>query len=76
MNTMNYKGYTGKFEYDSDADLFHGEVLNLRDVITFQGRSIDAVAYTNLTLPTNRDGWIAVSADSYRKKNTTDSTDY
>ena len=41
MNTMNYKGYTGKFEYDSDADLFHGEVLNLTDVITFQGRSID-----------------------------------
>lgn len=41
MNTMNYKGYTGKFEYDADADIFHGEVLNLTDIITFQGRSID-----------------------------------
>lgn len=41
MNTMSYKGYTGKFDYDSEADLFHGEVLHLSDVITFQGRSID-----------------------------------
>lgn len=41
MNTMSYKGYTGKFVYDPDADIFHGEVMNLTDVITFQGRSID-----------------------------------
>ena len=41
MNTMTYKGYTGKFEYDPEADIFHGEVLHLSDVITFQGRSID-----------------------------------
>lgn len=38
---MAYKGYTGKFEYDPEADIFHGEVLHLSDVITFQGRSID-----------------------------------
>ncbi|TIH19867.1 type II toxin-antitoxin system HicB family antitoxin [Marinifilum sp. JC120] len=41
MNTIQYKGYLGKFEYDPDADIFHGEVINLKDVITFQGRSID-----------------------------------
>ena len=41
MNTMSYKGYQGKFEYDQDADIFHGEVLHLNDVVTFQGRSID-----------------------------------
>lgn len=41
MNTMIYKGYQGKFEYDQDADIFHGEVLHLNDVVTFQGRSID-----------------------------------
>ena len=41
MNTMTYKGYQGKFEYDQDADIFHGEVLHLNDVVTFQGRSID-----------------------------------
>lgn len=41
MNIITYKGYSGKFDYDSDADIFHGEVLHLTDVITFQGRSID-----------------------------------
>ena len=38
---MTYKGYHGAFEYDPEADIFHGEVVNLSDVITFQGRSID-----------------------------------
>lgn len=38
---MNYKGYVGDVEYDDDAKLFHGEVVNTRDVITFQGRSVD-----------------------------------
>ncbi len=34
---MNYKGYVGHVEYDDEAELFHGEVINTRDVITFQG---------------------------------------
>ena len=41
MNILEYKGYHGRFEYDPEADIFHGEVLHLADVITFQGRSID-----------------------------------
>jgi predicted HicB family RNase H-like nuclease len=38
---MEYKGYLGKVEYDDEAGVFHGEVVNLRDVITFQGESVD-----------------------------------
>lgn len=41
MNILICKGYQGRFEYDPEADLFHGEVIGLADVITFQGRSID-----------------------------------
>ncbi|MDR2869986.1 MAG: type II toxin-antitoxin system HicB family antitoxin [Deferribacteraceae bacterium] len=41
MNILTYKGYQGVFEYDQEADIFHGNVINLTDVITFQGRSID-----------------------------------
>lgn len=37
---MEYKGYIGKVEFDDEADIFHGEVVNLRDVITFQGESV------------------------------------
>jgi predicted HicB family RNase H-like nuclease len=41
MNTMTYKGYEALVEYDEEAEVFHGEVMNLRDVITFQGKSVD-----------------------------------
>ena len=27
-------------EFDEEADSFHGEVINLRDVITFEGKSV------------------------------------
>jgi predicted HicB family RNase H-like nuclease len=38
---MEYKGYVGKVEFDDEAGIFHGEVLDMRDVITFQGQSVD-----------------------------------
>ena len=38
---MEYKGYIGRVAFDDEAEIFHGEVVNLRDVITFQGRSVD-----------------------------------
>ncbi|HEY8505128.1 MAG TPA: type II toxin-antitoxin system HicB family antitoxin [Gemmataceae bacterium] len=37
---MVYKGYTGRVEFDDEAEIFHGEVTNTRDVITFQGKSV------------------------------------
>ena len=38
---MEYNGYIAKVEFDDEAEIFHGEVVNLRDVITFQGKSVD-----------------------------------
>lgn len=40
MNTMRHQGYEAVVAYDEEAELFHGEVVNLRDVVTFQGRSV------------------------------------
>jgi predicted HicB family RNase H-like nuclease len=37
---MEYKGYLGHIEFDDQAGIFHGEVMNTRDVITFQGASV------------------------------------
>ena len=37
---MEYKGYTGKAEYDDEAEVFYGEVIGLRDVVTFRGASV------------------------------------
>ena len=43
---MEYKGYLGKVEFDDEAEIFHGEVINLRDVITFQGESVQELRQT------------------------------
>jgi predicted HicB family RNase H-like nuclease len=37
---MEYKGYVGRVEYDDEAEIFDGEIINTRDVITFQGASV------------------------------------
>jgi len=43
VNPMRYKGYEARVAYDPDAEIFHGEVVNSRAVLTFQGRSVDAL---------------------------------
>ena len=40
MTIMRHSEYEAVVEYDDDAALFHGDVVNLRDVVTFQGRSV------------------------------------
>lgn len=37
---LEYKGYIGRIEFDNESEIFHGEVINTRDVITFQGESV------------------------------------
>lgn len=37
---IEYKGYIGNVEFDAAASIFHGEVINLRDIITFQGSTV------------------------------------
>ncbi|MCY3542662.1 MAG: type II toxin-antitoxin system HicB family antitoxin [Chloroflexi bacterium] len=38
---MKYKGYQAIFKYDDEAELFHGEVIDTRDVIFFEGTSVE-----------------------------------
>ena len=40
---MEYKGYIGHVEFDDEADIFHGEEINTRDVITFQGKTVGEI---------------------------------
>jgi predicted HicB family RNase H-like nuclease len=42
-NQLEYKGYRGKVKFHPEAKLFHGEVLGIRDVITFQGTNPDEI---------------------------------
>jgi len=36
---LKYKNYAGVVEYDAEGKIFTGEVIGLRDVVTFQGRT-------------------------------------
>jgi predicted HicB family RNase H-like nuclease len=38
-----YKGYTGNVTFDDEALVFHGEVVGLRDVITFQAQTAEGL---------------------------------
>ena len=33
---LSYKGFTGSINFDEDANIYYGEVTNIRDVVTFQ----------------------------------------
>lgn len=33
---LNYKGYIGHVEFDDENEIFTGEVINTKDIITFQ----------------------------------------
>ena len=34
---MTYKGYRGRAALDAESGAYHGEVVGIRDVITFEG---------------------------------------
>lgn len=40
---LKYKGYTGVVQFDDEAMIFHGEVIGLRDVITFRGTTPEEI---------------------------------
>jgi len=40
---MKYKGYLGEVSYDANAKIFHGDVIGLKDVITFQGTTVKEI---------------------------------
>ena len=40
---MEYKGYLGSVDYDAEAKIFHGDIMNTRDVITFQGTTVKEI---------------------------------
>ncbi len=43
---MKYKNYEATVKFDEETEIFHGEVINTRDVITFQGTSVEELKKT------------------------------
>jgi predicted HicB family RNase H-like nuclease len=40
---MEYKGYTARIEFDDSVAVYHGRIVGIRDVITFEAESADAL---------------------------------
>ena len=40
-NTLKHKGYTGTVVFDSDDRIFHGRLMGITDMITFEGASVE-----------------------------------
>ena len=40
MNTMTYKSYTARVEYDERDNIFVGRILGIRDMISFHGETV------------------------------------
>jgi predicted HicB family RNase H-like nuclease len=40
---LKYKEYFGDVIYDDEAKIFHGEIINTKSVITFQGTSVQEI---------------------------------
>ncbi len=40
MNTMTYKGYTARVEYDERDNIFVGRILGIRSIISFHGATV------------------------------------
>ncbi|MEZ6069440.1 MAG: type II toxin-antitoxin system HicB family antitoxin [Pirellulales bacterium] len=38
--TLKHKGYTGKLSVDAERGVLYGEVLGIRDVVTFEGNTV------------------------------------
>jgi predicted HicB family RNase H-like nuclease len=41
MNSMSYKGYAARIEYDNEDHVFTGRIAGIRDVVSFHGTSVD-----------------------------------
>lgn len=40
MNSFEHNGYIATVELDADSEYLHGRVINTRDVLTFEGRTV------------------------------------
>ena len=41
MNSMTYKGYLAKINFDGRDSIFWGKVLGIKDSITFEGETVE-----------------------------------
>ncbi|OCW56629.1 type II toxin-antitoxin system HicB family antitoxin [Hoeflea olei] len=43
MNTMSYKGFQARIEFDSEDEIFTGRIAGIQDIVGFHGDSVTAL---------------------------------
>ncbi len=41
MNSMKHRGYTARIDFDGNDQVFTGEVVGMREILTFTGLTVD-----------------------------------
>jgi predicted HicB family RNase H-like nuclease len=42
-NLLEHKGYNGSVEFSSEDNVFYGKIVGIRDVITFEGKTVTEI---------------------------------
>ncbi len=45
MNTLSYKGYVARVEFDGDDDLFVGHIAGINDLVGFHADNVEALKH-------------------------------
>ena len=61
---MSYKGYQAILKYDDEAEVFHGQVVGIPDVIFFEGTSVEEL---NREFQFSVDDYLAFCAERSHK---------
>ena len=41
METLKYRGYLGSVKYDESDNMLYGEILNVKDSISYEGETLE-----------------------------------
>ncbi len=64
MNTMKYKGYFAKIEYDEIDRIFVGHLAGIKDIVGFHGTTVEELENA---FHESVDNYIAISEETGRK---------
>ena len=45
IDSLVYKGYVGSIEYDEESDQYHGFLVGIRDLVTYQSKTRDGLKH-------------------------------
>ena len=64
MNTMTYKGYSARIEYDDDDGIFFGRIAGINDGVNFHGETVEEL---RAAFRESVDGYVDVCARAGKK---------